>query len=793
MSTPVPRPVGLARRRSQINEPSGSSLGTPSASSLKENTPLRPSRTNSDSTSLTTMSSLSSNSHKRKLSLNNERPEVVITSKPPPTKKVKTSATGSQPKLPEQKADSAPPKKAKVSEPSVLTSEEYPNGYCYCHQCNKKRDISLIIRCTKKDNSVNTPNHRCKLRYCSACLNNRYQQNFEEKKSFNGASLSKAKKDQHVSDAGYYWECPRCEGECNCRVCRKIAGLPPLGKLKTKSTDEKPAVDNKAKAKSKPKVTKEKVVPKASTSKSSAKTTGKIATKAKPTAKPIPAPKPKVVPKPKPLPRPLWTRLEVPLQLAQVEDRIAVREFILRFALSLQVSKTHLDELEELIGQSLSSTAEGDDEDVAGWMGEPCMKSILAGLLDVILDFASVSNATKQVGHIKEAAKSIRAAGGSLNKMWSALETLRSQTNVIGSPFRFDLPDPLPPPPSTVYHNTRSGIQGKGVETTVYVACSAQLVPVLVELVDLAIQSPIIREEIDSGVAEEKDLVRDAKDAISKENALWKEVKDTKKVKADLKANRERHKQRLHDLELASVLASHRFAPRYGPLGRDSEGRIYYALSPGMAETDAAIQLIKGKVVKVKFGRKKGGVTIEDRKDMQRWSWFLAVWGRKPEGAEEAKGEDGDVLMDDDSERWWGFWDPMEIHKLAAWLEVKNALGDGSAQSYPSKLTVSRKSTVSRSTTANSVASVSREPSPLSELSSETDNSDEEDEDDESQRIGKPTRKELRTLVQHMRQYADLLQWRVQRALASDEGTPDKDDEPRSSRGRPMPATKFYA
>jgi hypothetical protein len=37
------------------------------------------------------------------------------------------------------------------------------------------------------------------------------------------------KREGHVSDAGYCWECPSCRGICNCSVCRKKNGLAPLG------------------------------------------------------------------------------------------------------------------------------------------------------------------------------------------------------------------------------------------------------------------------------------------------------------------------------------------------------------------------------------------------------------------------------------------------------------------------------------------------------------------------------------------------------------------------------------
>ena len=55
------------------------------------------------------------------------------------------------------------------------------------------------------------------------------------------------------------------------------------------------------------------------------------------------------------------------------------------------------------------------------------------------------------------------------------------------------------------------------------------------------------------------------------------------------------------------------FAPRFTPFGTDAEGRVYYASSA-----------FKGK--------KRNVPSLDERRSMRKWSWFLAVWG-KVEGA----------------------------------------------------------------------------------------------------------------------------------------------------------------
>lgn len=201
---PLSRGTFSAARRSSMNgqvhgpardeEPSGSST----ASSLKENTPLRLSRTNSSSTSLTSLSSLSSTNHslslptkekskekdddassavnvasgstniKRKPGAGEEGPDmntqamsiaekvkmkkprlsrrqsiVEVVIPPTNTKAKKTSAAG------KSKEDNG---KDHDGKPAVKTSRQgkegagntedahlYPIGWFYCHQCEKKR------------------------------------------------------------------------------------------------------------------------------------------------------------------------------------------------------------------------------------------------------------------------------------------------------------------------------------------------------------------------------------------------------------------------------------------------------------------------------------------------------------------------------------------------------------------------------------------------------------------------------------------------------------------------------
>ena len=127
------------------------------------------------------------------------------------------------------------------------------------------------------------------------------------------------------------------------------------------------------------------------------------------------------------------------------------------------------------------------------------------------------------------------------------------------------------------------------------------------------------------------------------------------------------------------------------PLGTDNDGRVYYALSPGAAEREAALEYLEvathEKAMKLK---KKGRVpTIEERQGMRDWSWFVAVWGAKhpslPNGPKPLKAqrmdldkvdEPGEEGGDETVPKWWGFWDAEEITKLAEFITISSGIED---------------------------------------------------------------------------------------------------------------------
>ncbi|THH02065.1 hypothetical protein EW026_g706 [Hermanssonia centrifuga] len=231
---------------------------------------------------------------------------------------------------------------------------------------------------------------------------------------------------------------------------------------------------------------------------------------------------------------------------------------------------------------------------------------------------------------------------------------------------------------------------------------------------------------------------------------------------------------------------------------------------PFLAESHAAVQFLDGKDVKVKFGRKRGGLTENDRKDMVRWPWFVAVWGRKPEGALEAKPEKDEDCDDDDKpededesgESWWGFWQPEEIEKLAGWISRTSGLesdeetddtpvapvanGNGKVNSARGRrLTSGSNSSLSSLSSTHSI----RDPSPLSDLSSDEDEEEHVSTDKQGRRI--PNKRELGDLVKGLNDYADRLKWRIQRA--SREDTTTENSVRNTRKAAAIPTSRFYS
>ncbi|KAJ3007977.1 hypothetical protein NUW54_g3334 [Trametes sanguinea] len=210
-----------------------------------------------------------------------------------------------------------------------------------------------------------------------------------------------------------------------------------------------------------------------------------------------------------------------------------------------------------------------------------------------------------------------------------------------------------------------------------------------------------------------------------------------------------------------------------------------------MIEREAAVDLLEGGTGEVRWGKRRGVADEASRKRMRHWSWFLAVYGRKPEGAQVANSVGGD-----------GNAGPEEVAKLSEWLAAKygidieakrlpKASNEGTAVDSSEPAMVPETKTRGRPSNASSAADTSYEASSsrfraFASLNRETSDHEAEytpssnssDADDELyMRVDAggdpvPTRQDLVGLVRSLADYADLLDWRIKHASKDTKGTP---------------------
>lgn len=122
------------------------------------------------------------------------------------------------------------------------------------------------------------------------------------------------------------------------------------------------------------------------------KASGSKAGAGKPAAKSHPSAHPAVVkPAARAVPILDWKLLPVHegFSLEAAEARIHIREFVLRFAGLFEITKSRLDELDDIVGDELDVEDENDEECVTStWISEVCLREILVGLLATIGDEA---------------------------------------------------------------------------------------------------------------------------------------------------------------------------------------------------------------------------------------------------------------------------------------------------------------------------------------------------------------------------------------------------------------------
>ncbi|KZS98679.1 hypothetical protein SISNIDRAFT_481388 [Sistotremastrum niveocremeum HHB9708] len=607
------------------------------------------------------------------------------------------------------------------------SSQVTSNGqlpHFYCHQCSKKRDGELEIVCTYIGKTL------CRSKYCKACLKNRYGQTLEDIKTA-GIPNDRKAIEGHTRTLGYIWRCPKCNDCCNCKMCRKKAGLGPTGNLlfaaKRKGLDsaadmleQDPLALGVMRGQKLPEEERTQPKPKLRVPKASSGVDAEgnplpvLDKKAKAAADKLKEP-----------PQPEWKEIDTELDRGQVEDRIAIREFASRFSSLLDIAAKYVDELDEF---------------------EIFSDSTCKALIVSLLELLSRNHDDKA---ISIACKAIRSNGPTPLKIWGVLEASRD-ASTPASPLA-GLPDPASPP-MTAYR-TRTGHQ---------ISQAVQLIPVIIYLIEAAVTTPEIHDAVESDAYEGKQDRREASRRVKEEKEKWSETKkeltderaenegkpgwDVEPWKTRMKTLEKAHKSLVWSIEFVDYQTAPRHAPRFRRLGIDLDDRVYYALSASESK-----KLPKD----------------EDRAHFRKWAWFVAVWGKRPGSLE--FDEDGDPIED----QWWGFYEPKQIRKLSRWVGWTGEMRDITQGPVGRRRRRGPRAKGEEGNDAESDGTpgefLSRPASPLSDLSVSEDEGEESEEEQINVNLerkdidlGGPTSSaEMRSLARNLLTFADWLDWRT--------------------------------
>jgi hypothetical protein len=103
---------------------------------------------------------------------------------------------------------------------------------------------------------------------------------------------------------------------------------------------------------------------------------------------------------------------------------------------------------------------------------------------------------------------------------------MRDSLSATSSPGTLPLVIPNPSPPaSNVVCSTRITRKGSVHNSVGSIVHSAQMVPVLVALTNLATQTDLVREDIETSIKDGKEWTKDQREACRREDERWNEEK----------------------------------------------------------------------------------------------------------------------------------------------------------------------------------------------------------------------------------------------------------------------------
>jgi len=201
------------------------------------------------------------------------------------------------------------------------------------------------------------------------------------------------------------------------------------------------------------------------------------------------------------------------------------------------MSRTHLEELEEIGGRRSHDVDDDDDDseqdiDVEmGWVSETCLRAIFLGLLGLLLDNQPESGSKQEKKAIQDAIQEIKASRANLSRIWVTLAALRTEFATVDNKLIF--PDPLPPPQHTKIRTTRSGaLNPAGISVT----STAQLVPVVLPLIEMVLGAHAVRDEFEEGAKEAKERAKEEREQTKAIREQWEEAKKNKPVRSHVRA-----------------------------------------------------------------------------------------------------------------------------------------------------------------------------------------------------------------------------------------------------------------
>ncbi|KIJ49555.1 hypothetical protein M422DRAFT_27922 [Sphaerobolus stellatus SS14] len=580
-----------------------------------------------------------------------------------------------------------------------------------CHQCRSKKSSNVVLQCTRvRDGGV-----RCKAFYCDTCLKNRYGENLEVIKQ-NGPSDAQQEEE-------YTFTCPRCEGHCNCAPCRKKKGLSPVGKIVVLEGQGSVKEILEKNPQASGLLPKNSVFPTQSATKTPANSASHTKESRTQVSKPKQSDKPapvRKVKKKKEVPEPVWVPIPGVGDKKDVEDRIFLREFVIRFNPILEIAIRNVDELENFSA-----------------LHDQSAKAILVALLDLI----GFEDATHKKT-IQGTVKAIRGLGLNWGKIMLVLYELRDELP-RDHPLS-GLPDLEESVMETTY-NTR-GARMQGVHAD-------QLLPILLFLVELLMEGESVRTELEVGTKQVKETRALYFKAMKEETERWATEKATlmeerpasnekekSKSKSDPWRIKYREAETAHKQTVANLQNMHKAdldscSSRFMPLGRDLEGRVYYALSASGPQK----------------GKKDRVPSESERVSMKKWGWLLACYGKPGSVVKPLDSDDMDSNSDEEGEsgdRWWGFSDADEMRKLSKWflheIEIKEDTSSGNSKA-PSAF-------------SERAQSPRRSLTPLSVLEEELGSKHKED-----RMMPRGAVSEVKTLAKSVMEFADFIEWRLKR------------------------------